>query len=143
MQVREIMTDHVVSITPEESAALAARLLARYNLGALPVCEGDGKLRGIVTDRDIVVRCVAAQQDPGKKPVGEIMSEQVESVAPGDDVRKATERMSKNQIRRLPVVEDGKLIGMLSLGDIATDRACTMEAAEALSEISDNCRSAD
>ena len=62
MQVRELMNQSVVSITPGESASLAARLLARHQLGALPVCGEDGGLRGIVTDRDIVTRCVAAEE---------------------------------------------------------------------------------
>lgn len=67
--VKEVMTPHVVSIAPEESAALAARLLARHGLGALPVCSAEGILRGMVTDRDIVLRCVAPEADPKSVPV--------------------------------------------------------------------------
>ena len=74
MRVRDLMNPSVVSITPEESAALAARLLSRHGLGALPVCGEDGSLRGIVTDRDIVLRCVAAEEDPAQTPVKQIMS---------------------------------------------------------------------
>ena len=61
MQVKDLMSSGVISITPEENASLAARLIARHNIGALPVCSSDGKLRGILTDRDIVLRCVAAE----------------------------------------------------------------------------------
>ena len=74
MRVRELMSDQVVSVTPGESAALAARLLDRREVGALPVCGADGRLQGIVTDRDIVLRCVAAGRDPAHTPVSQIMS---------------------------------------------------------------------
>ena len=142
MEVRELMTTDVVSITPEESAALAARLLARHNLGALPVCTGDGQVEGIVTDRDIVLRCVAAEHDPLNQPVKEIMSGKVETVSPTDPVKRAAQIMADCQIRRLPVMEGNKLVGMISLGDIAKRHGCLMEAAEALEEISENCRRA-
>ena len=83
MLVKEVMTPHVVSIAPEESAALAARLLARHGLGALPVCSAEGILRGMVTDRDIVLRCVAPEADPKSVPVKEIMSRRLAAVEPG------------------------------------------------------------
>lgn len=138
MQVQDFMSRNVVSITPEESAALAARLLARHNLGALPVCDYDGRLQGIVTDRDIITRCVAADQDPKRVPVQDIMSRELKTVEPADDVHRAARQMAEWQIRRLPVVENGQVRGMVSLGDLATSRRCEMEAAEALSEISEN-----
>lgn len=142
MEVRELMTTDVVSITPEESAALAARLLARHNLGALPVCAQEGHVEGIVTDRDIVLRCVAAENDPLNQPVKEIMTSKLETVSPGDPVKKAAQIMADCQIRRLPVVEQDRLVGMISLGDIAKSHNCQMEAAQALEEISENCRRA-
>ena len=138
MQVRELMNQSVVSITPGESASLAARLLARHQLGALPVCGEDGGLRGIVTDRDIVTRCVAAETDPHKAPVREIMSRNCAVISPEEDAAEAARLMGAGQVRRLPVLEDGKVVGMVSLGDLAKCRACDMEAAEALSEISEN-----
>ena len=138
MQVRELMNQSVVSITPGESASLAARLLARHQLGALPVCGEDGGLRGIVTDRDIVTRCVAAETDPHKVPVREIMSRNCAVISPEEDAAEAARLMGAGQVRRLPVLEDDRVVGMLSLGDLAKCRACDMEAAEALSEISEN-----
>ena len=138
MQVRELMNQSVVSITPGESASLAARLLARHQLGALPVCGEDGGLRGIVTGRDIVTRCVAAETDPHKVPVREIMSRNCAVISPEEDAAEAARLMGAGQVRRLPVLEDGKVVGMVSLGDLAKCRACDMEAAEALSEISEN-----
>lgn len=136
MQVRDLMNPSVVSIAPGESAALAARLLSRHNLGALPVCGEDGALRGIVTDRDIVLRCVAAEEDPAQLPVKDIMSRDCAVVAPDDDPREATRLMAARQVRRLPVLEGGKVVGMVSLGDLAGSRRYDMEASKALSDIS-------
>lgn len=140
MKVNELMTKNVVSISPDESTSLAARLLYRHNIGSIPVCTADGKLRGILTDRDIVLRCVAAESDPERTPVREVMSRAPISAAPEDDVRLAAEIMAAHQIRRLPVTNEGKLVGMLSLGDIAKTNTCNMEASRALSEISTNIR---
>ncbi|MBR1780712.1 MAG: CBS domain-containing protein, partial [Oscillospiraceae bacterium] len=130
----------VVSITPEESAALAARLLSRHDLGALPVCRQDGTLMGIVTDRDIITRCVAAGEEPSRVPVQDIMSRQPITVGPGDDVRAAARQMGAAQIRRLPVVEDGAVVGMVSLGDLARSKRCDTEAAATLADISARLR---
>ncbi len=140
MKLQDIMTKNVVTITPEESASLAARLLTRHNLGSLPVCSYDGRLLGIVTDRDIVTRCVAADQDPHRVPVQDIMSRELETVGPEDDPKAAARQMAAAQVRRLPVVQDGKVVGMVSLGDLATNRRCDTEAASALTEISENIR---
>ena len=140
MQVSELMSDSVVCISPDEPASQAARMFYRHNIGAVPVCTEDGKLRGIVTDRDIVLRCVAAENDPDTTPVREIMSKSVITVSPTDDVREAARQMSTGQVRRLPVVQDGRLVGMLSLGDMARTHEFDMEASKALSEISSNVR---
>jgi CBS domain-containing protein len=136
------MSDSVVSVSPDFSAAAAARLLYRHNIGAVPVCSDDGRLRGIVTDRDIVLRCVAAENDPQTTTVREIMTKSTVTVSPDDDVREAAHAMAQAQIRRLPVVRDGKLVGMIALGDMARTREYDMEASSALSEISDNVRRA-
>ena len=140
MQVRDLMSQGVVSITPGESAALAARLLSRHNVGSLPVCGEDGRLRGIVTDRDIVLRCVAAEEDPSKVPVRDIMSRNCAVVSPNDDAREASRMMTAAQVRRLPVTEEGKVVGMVSLGDLAVSQAYDMEASKALADISDNVK---
>lgn len=138
MFVRDLMNSAVVSITPEESAALAARLLSRHDLGSLPVCGQNGRLVGIVTDRDIITRCVAAGEDPSRVPVQDIMSRTPVTIAPGDDIHAAARQMAARQVRRLPVVEGGKVVGMVSLGDLARNHRCDTEAAEALSDISAN-----
>ena len=138
MQVKELMNPGAVTVEPGSSAALAARLISRHNVGALPVCSPDRRLRGMVTDRDIVLRCVAAEEDPAQTPVRDIMTRSCTTVAPGDDCREATRLMALHQVRRLPVVESGKLVGMISLSDLARSGRYDMEAAQALSEISEN-----
>jgi len=143
MQVRDLMSHGVVTIDPSESASLAARLLSRHNIGALPVCGEDGRLRGIVTDRDIVLRCLAAEEDPTHTTVGEIMTRGCATVSPHEDAREASRIMASAQVRRLPVTEEGKVVGMVSLGDLAVSRAYNMEASKALSDISDQLKKID
>ena len=138
MQVRELMNPSVISVSTTDSTALAARLLSRHNIGSLPVCTSDGRLRGIVTDRDIVLRCIAAEEDPAQTPVREVMTRGCYTVGPEDDCRQATRLMAARQVRRLPVGEGGKLVGVLSLGDLSRSHAFDMEASQALSEISEN-----
>ena len=138
MKIKEIMTNKVISVSPEESAAVAARLFSRYNIGALPVCGREGKLRGMITDRDVVLRCVAAEEDPAHTKVSEIMTRRVISVDAEDTAQSAMDLMGREQIRRLPVEQNGKLVGMVSLGDFAKLKDC--DAGTALSEISGNVR---
>ncbi len=140
MRVRDLISKSVVTIAPEESAALAARLLSRHELGALPVCAADGTLAGIVTDRDIITRCVAAGEEPGRVPVRDIMSPAPSVITPETPVSAAARLMAQRQVRRLPVVEQGQVVGMLSLGDLARSRRTDTEAAEALSDISASLR---
>ena len=137
MKVKDVMTKSVIHIAPEETVEVAARTLTQYNIGALPVCSG-GKLCGVVTDRDIVTRCLASNRLPGQTTVEQIMTAQVHSVQPDMDVSVAAHLMGRQQVRRLPVVEKGKLCGMLSLGDLAEKEESSYDAADALGEISSN-----
>ena len=137
MKVRSIMTPSVIYIAPGESAAVAARMLTHYNIGALPVCTQEGKLCGMLTDRDVVTRCVASGLDPAKTAVRQIMSGQVQCINPEMDAGVAAHLMGTQQIRRLPVVENGKLCGMVSLGDLARREDCVMDAADALQDITE------
>ena len=140
MKVCDIMNSKVVSIGQDAPVSAAAKLLKRANVGALPVCDGKQRLRGIVTDRDIVTRCVALGADPEATPVGEIMSRGVVTCAPFEDLNAAVKRMSEDQVRRLPVLDEGRLVGIVTLCDMARDCNCDMEAAAALTEISSNLR---
>lgn len=140
MKICDIMSDKVITIDMDEPVTAAARLLKNHNIGAVPVCSKDGNLRGMVTDRDIVLRCVAGSIDPQTTPVKEIMSRGIITAQPLDDVEKAVELMSQDQVRRLPVLDQGRIVGIVALSDMARSCNCEMEAAEALTEISSNFR---
>ncbi len=138
MKLRDIMTGSVIKIHPEESAAVAARALAHYNIGILPVCAEDGRVLGLVTDRDLVTRCMASGKTPEKTMVKEVMTKQVISALPDMETGVAAHLMGRQQIRRLPVVENGKLCGMVSLADLANREECGLDAADALGDICAN-----
>jgi CBS domain-containing protein len=133
--VRDIMTPSVASIDQNSSAVEAAKLMQINNVGSIPVCDENGLL-GMVTDRDIVLRTVATNCNPSTSKVGDIMTKGVVSVSPETRLRDAAMIMSDNQIRRIPVVEGKKLVGILSLGDLSTSGDCDTEVSDALCEIS-------
>ena len=135
MKVRDIMTNAVIGIGPGETVEVAARQMAHYNVGVLPVCDSQGKICGLVTDRDLVTRCLAANRSPAKTTVREIMTSQVLSVKPDMEAGVAAHLMGRQQVRRLPVTENGRLCGMVSLGDLAAREESVMDAADALSDI--------
>jgi len=136
MKLRDVMTNPVIRIHPDETVSVAARTLTHYNIGILPVCGSDGRLCGLVTDRDLVTRCLASGRSPGSTPVRDVMTAQVISARPDMDAALAASLMGREQVRRLPVVENGKLCGMVSLGDLAVQEETGIDAGDALSEIS-------
>ena len=138
MKVRDLMTSPVIGIHPEESVEVAARKLANYNVGVLPVCEDRGQVCGMVTDRDLVTRCMASERPVERMRVRDVMTGRVISAAPDMETGAAAHLMGREQIRRLPVVENGTLCGMVSLGDIATRGDENFDAADALTDISSN-----
>lgn len=138
MKVKDIMSGPVIRIHDKENVAVAARTLTHYNIGVLPVCGSDGRLCGVLTDRDIVTRCMAAGKNPDATTVREIMTGQVLSVEPEMDAGAAAHLMGRRQVRRLPVVEAGKLCGMLSLGDLAGREESVYDAMDAFSDITGN-----
>lgn len=138
MKIQEIMTDKIIAVSQHEPVSHAARLMKRHNLGVLPVCDDKGHLRGILTDRDIVIRCIAGDMAPEDTKIREIMSRGIRTCSSQDDIRTALDAMGREQIRRLPIVDEGKLVGMVSLGDLARSGLHAMEAAEALTDISAN-----
>ena len=138
MKLRDVMSNPVIRIHPDESVAVAARTLNRYNIGALPVCGSDGRVCGLITDRDIVTRCLAAGRSPASTAVRDVMTSKVISARPDMEANLAAGLMGREQIRRLPVMENGKLCGMVSLGDLANREESSGEAGDALTEISGN-----
>jgi CBS domain-containing protein len=138
MKIREVMTNRVIRIHPEETVTVAARTLTHYNIGALPVCDHNGQICGMVTDRDIVTRCLASNRKPENTRVRDVMTGWVVSVSPDMDTSVAAHLMGRQQVRRLPVVENGRLCGMVSLGDLAVREQSNPDAADALGDISNN-----
>lgn len=143
MKLRDVMTNPVIRIHPDETVAVAARTLTHYNIGILPVCGNDGRVVGLVTDRDLVTRCLASGRSPGNTPVRDVMTTKIISVQPDMDAVLAAGLMGREQIRRLPVLENGRLCGMVSLGDLAVQEESSMDAGDALSEISSSLSSRD
>lgn len=138
MKIRELMTSPVIRIRSDETVEVAARTLTHYNIGALPVCGDDGRVCGLVTDRDLVTRCLAAGRMPGTTKVRDVMSGNVVAAAPDMEAGVAAHLMGRKQVRRLPVLENGKLCGMVSLGDLAGREDSSMDAADALTDICAN-----
>ena len=138
MKVRELMSKPVIRIHADEPVSVAARTLTHYNIGAMPVCGTDGKVCGVITDRDIFTRCLAADRNLERTTVRDVMTSQVQSVEADADVTLAAHIMGRKQVRRLPVVENGRLCGMISLGDLANSEENAFEAADALTEITGN-----
>jgi CBS domain-containing protein len=119
--VSDIMTTDLVSLSAEHSVRDAARRMREANVGAI-VVQKHGNLFGIVTDRDIVVRCLAHGGDCDETPLSEICSPDVTTLGPDDEVDRAVTVMRDKAIRRIPVVKNGKAVGILSLGDLALQR---------------------
>lgn len=119
-KAREIMTPGADSLNVDTTIAEAAEELARNDVGAMPVCNSDGRLQGMVTDRDIVVRGVAQEGELRNMKLVDVMSANVRCAREGDDVDQVLGEMAEAQIRRLPVVDaEQKLVGIVTLGDIA------------------------
>lgn len=140
MLIQEVMAAEPVTVSPQETVAVAARVLARSNVGCLPVCTGDRQLRGVLTDRDIVLRSVASNEDAGQQQVREIMTRRLVTVGPEEPLSAAARLMAQEQVRRLPVTKNGKLVGMISLRDLAHTPEASSTAADTLREISSGIR---
>ena len=117
MKVKEAMAKTIVTAQPDESVVDVARKMKQEDTGFVPITEG-GRLVGVVTDRDIVVKCLAEGHDVRSETAGHVMSTGVTTISPEDDLEKAGEKMAGDEIRRLPVVENGKLVGVLSQGNL-------------------------
>jgi CBS domain-containing protein len=141
--VREAMTENPRSIGPSASVVEAARLMRDEHIGSLPITDGDA-LVGMITDRDITTRVVAQGVDLATTSVGDVFSEDLISVEPDKELEEALQLMARHQVRRLPVVENGRLVGIVAQADIALslseDERKTGELVEAISERSEGER---
>ncbi|KAF4407623.1 MULTISPECIES: CBS domain-containing protein [Streptomyces] len=120
-QVREVMTGRPVTVRPDTPVAEVARRMRDEDIGAVVVAEED-QVKALVTDRDLAVRILTESGDTGAKTVRDACSPELVTVSPQDSVDKAVELMRGHAVRRLPVVEDGRAVGIVSLGDLAVER---------------------
>jgi CBS domain-containing protein len=132
--VRDAMTANPRTAHPAQSLADAAQIMQSEDVGSVPVVE-DGRLVGVLTDRDIVIRAVADGVDVQTLNVGDVASREPVTVEPGQDLDEALALMARHQVRRLPVVDDGQLVGILAQADVAIE-VKEKKAGEVLEEIS-------
>ncbi|MBU9711247.1 CBS domain-containing protein [Evansella tamaricis] len=133
--LREVMTSEVEICNPKDNVFEAAVKMKDNDCGAIPICEGE-ELIGMITDRDIVVRGVA-EKKPNSTAVTDIMTENLMTAGADMSVDDAAKMMAENQIRRLPIVDGNRLVGIVALGDLAVHTSTEDEAGYALSEISE------
>jgi CBS domain-containing protein len=120
MRVKDVMTDDVKCCNLETNLAAAAKIMWEADCGAVPVTDGQNKVIGVITDRDICIAGATRSRTEGEIPVQEVISKTLYSCSPNDDVRAALETMRSQRVRRLPVVaQDGRLAGIISIHDIA------------------------
>jgi CBS domain-containing protein len=138
MNIRDIMTQNPRTVSPQDSIQAAARIMRDEDTGVVPIVD-NGRPIGVVTDRDIVVRAVAdgPQLD---RPVRDIASRGLVSVSPDMSTREAAELMAEHQVRRLPVVEGDRLVGIVSLGDLAVKEARDSRTGDTLQSISEGVK---
>lgn len=138
MTCAEVMTPSPTVCQPQHTAIEAAELMKREDCGLVPVVSESGKLVGVLTDRDIVVKVVAEGRDPRNTAVSEVMSTDVATCLPQETIQTAMEQMATRQVRRIPIVErDGALIGIVAQADIATRVASSQETGQVVQAISE------
>lgn len=133
MKVKECMSNDVCCVKPETKIYEIAKLMSENHIGCIPICDENNSICGIVTDRDILLRCVACNKDANRTPVSDIMTCNVCTCKENDEITNAESKMGENQIRRLPVCDDNnKVVGILTLGnlvqndgDIGKQQVCT------------------
>ncbi|AGL19346.1 CBS domain-containing protein [Actinoplanes sp. N902-109] len=116
---REIMTPDVTCIGEKESLAEAARRMADLDVGSLPICGDDNRLKGMITDRDIVIKALAKDRDPAGITAGELAQGKPVTVGADDDAAEILRTMARHKVRRLPVIDGHRLVGIVALADVA------------------------
>ncbi|MFR9774460.1 CBS domain-containing protein [Micromonospora sp. MS34] len=117
--VRDIMTSDVSCIREQDDLRTAARRMAELGVGSLPICGDDNRLRGMLTDRDIVVKVLAQGRDPGSVTAGELAQGGTVTIGADDDAAEVLRTMGRHQVRRLPVVDGTELVGIVAVADVA------------------------
>lgn len=139
MKVQDCMCNDVCCIKPETKIEEVAKLMSQNHVGCLPVCDNNNSICGIVTDRDLILRCVACNKDIKQTPISDVMTCNVSTCKKTDDITNAESKMGQKQIRRLPVCDDNnKVIGILTIGDIINNENNEKELCTTLETIC-NC----
>ena len=141
MLVKELMTPDPVFCTPQTPLRRVAQLMVENDCGVIPVCNEDRHIVGIVTDRDIVTRAFTKTVDPATIPVSDVMTHNLIVCQDDDHIERAMQLMESEQVRRLPVIDEGRLLGMISITDLA-DHLPERKAGELLREVSQSPRRA-
>ncbi|WP_352417991.1 CBS domain-containing protein [Proteiniborus sp.] len=136
LKIKEIMTKDVKTVSEDCTVKEVAEHMKSLNVGSVPVCDKSNKLVGMVTDRDMVIRGLTSSGEQNT-PINQVMSTNPVSISPDTGVHEAARVMAKNQIRRLPVVENNEVVGIVSIGDLAVRDIYVNEAGDALSSISE------
>lgn len=134
--VKDVMSTDIAVCRKEDTLYDAASKMKERNVGVIPVCSENKELMGVITDRDLVLRGYA-EKKPDTSTVQEVMSDQLYHVSPDTSVQEAAHMMAQEQIRRLPIVENGKLTGIVSLGDLSLEDKSNEAAGSALEDISE------
>ena len=135
MKVEQVMTSRTACLSSSNTIQDAVQTMAEHNIGFIPVCDND-RLVGVLTDRDVVIRAIAQGKDPNNTPVDEIMTKEVHKVSVDTNMNEVADIMSEYKIRRLPVMRDEHLAGIISIGDMATHDGAHGKAKRALTDIS-------
>lgn len=139
MNIRDVMTPNPKCVLPEDSIQSAARIMRDEDTGVVPICDKDRRPVGMVTDRDIVVRAIA-EDGQLNRPVNDIATRNVITVGPDTSTRDAAALMAEHQVRRLPVVENDRLVGIVSIGDLAVKEAKDSRVGDTLEHISEGVK---
>ncbi|HEX6329830.1 MAG TPA: CBS domain-containing protein [Actinomycetota bacterium] len=136
--VRHVMADAPKSLSPDRVVADAAGLMEQYDVGVIPLADEDGGLVGVVTDRDLVLRVIAKRRNPLEVTLGDVATTTLVTISPDMNVSEARDLMVEHRVRRLPVVKDGRLVGIVSLGDIAVTDPSKRAVGEVLEGVSES-----
>lgn len=143
MRVKDCMTHSVVQAAPETTLSDVAKLMSSNKVGSIPICNKQNHVVGLITDRDIITRCIANNLNCSNTKASDIMNTEVIKTTPDTDLEEACKTMSENQIRRLPVIQDGEIVGMLSVGDLAQNSHVSTnkvgQTMEYICDLTDNC----
>ncbi len=141
MRVKDCMTHNVVQASPDSTLSEVAKLMSSNKVGSIPICNNHNHVVGLITDRDIITRCIANNLNCANTKASDIMNTEVIKTTPDTDLDEACKYMAENQIRRLPVIQDGEIVGMLSVGDLAqNNNVSTKQVGETFECICDtNC----